>query len=314
MGLYPRNLNWFVASMGIPRGPLSKVYLVDPVNGNDSNPGTNWRAPLLTVTAAEALCVADRHDTVLMLSGDTADNPTASITWDKDFTHLVGLSGNLPGVGQRCRIVGTAANDLNPVVTFAGKGNIIRNIQINNESDAAADSSAVILTGDRYYFENVFILGMVHATPAARAGANSFEMTGAHENMFLNCSVGVDTIVRAAANHELLMSGGSSKNMFRQCRFLSASSTAGKFMVGVETSVASGLNSFEECLFYNNSTNWGQELTNCFDIQGTQATYYIDLARSRLVGITGWADIVTHLYSADPAPNAGFGLSVNPTT
>jgi len=110
------------------------------------------------------------------------------------------------------------------------------------------------------------------------------------------------------------MSGGSSKNMFRQCRFLSASSTAGKFMVGVETSVASGLNSFEECLFYNNSTNWGQELTNCFDIQGTQATYYIDLARSRLVGITGWADIVTHLYSADPAPNAGFGLSVNPTT
>ncbi|MFH1743996.1 MAG: hypothetical protein ABIH23_33740, partial [bacterium] len=69
MGLFPRNLNEYVASMGIPRGPLSKAYLVDTVNGSDSNPGTNWQSPLLTLEAAEDLCVADRHDTVLFLAG-----------------------------------------------------------------------------------------------------------------------------------------------------------------------------------------------------------------------------------------------------
>ena len=79
MSLFPRNLNEYVASLGIPRGPKSKAYLVDPVNGSDSNPGTSWQAPLKTVTAAEALCVGDRHDAVLFLSGDTADNPTAAI-------------------------------------------------------------------------------------------------------------------------------------------------------------------------------------------------------------------------------------------
>ena len=31
-------------------------------------------------------------------------------------------------------------------------------------------------------------------------------------------------------------------------------------------------------------------------------------------GVTGWADTVTHLYSAAPQSNAGFGVTVSPTT
>jgi len=57
---------------------------------------------------------------VIALSGDTADNPSAAVAWDKDYTHLVGLSSDLPGLGQRTRVVGTAAIDLTQVVTFSG--------------------------------------------------------------------------------------------------------------------------------------------------------------------------------------------------
>ena len=45
------------------------------------------------------------------------------------------------------------------------------------------------------------------------------------------------------------------------------------------------------------------------------ATHYVILEDCQLVGVgSGWADTVTHIYGAGAAPNAGFGVSVNPTT
>jgi len=313
MGLFPKQIKEYLALQGIPAGPDSNIYLVDTEEGSDSNPGDRWIAPLLTLEAAYAKCVADQHDTVLFLARDTADNPAASIAWDKDFTHLIGLGNNLPGVGQRCRVVGTAAADLVTVMTFGGKGSIIRNMQIGNEADADVDSGAVLITGDRLEFKNVFFAGMVHDTPAARAGSYSLTLTGAHENFFEDCTIGTDTITRAAANAELVMTATSSKNIFRRCRFCSKSETAGKFSVHMNVPVGgAGLNSWEDCLFYNQSVNWAQALTDVFHISGAQGTYFIDLARCRAIGFTGWGDVVTHIYSADPAPVNTFGIVLNP--
>ena len=118
MGLYPRNLNEYVASMGIPRGPDSHAYLLDTENGLDTNSGKNWEKPLLTLAAAEAKCVANQHDTVLFLARATADNPAAAIGWDKDYTHLIGVGSDLPGLGQRCRVVAAAATTLATCITW----------------------------------------------------------------------------------------------------------------------------------------------------------------------------------------------------
>lgn len=297
---------------GVPLGPLSDVYCVDPVNGSDGQSGENWLAPMKTIAAAFAKCTGDQHDTVLMLSGDTADNPAEAINWNKDYTHLVGLSSDLPGIGQRCRIVGTAALDLTQVITFAGNGCIVKNIQVYNGADADADSGAVVITGDRNHFKNCMFAGMAHATPGARAGSFSAHLSGAVENFFEDCTFGLDTVLRAAANAELLMVN-SSKNIFRRCRFMSKSETAGKFMVSLDVGAA-GLNSWEDCLFYNQSVNWAAPIDNAFTIIGTNNTHYIDMCRCRLVGIDGWSDVVTHMYSSDPQPNAGWGIGLTPTT
>jgi len=302
----------YLVLTGIPRGPKSKIYFVDPVNGSDSNPGTSFQSPLLTVSAAFALCVGDQHDTVVMLSGDTADNPSTAINWNKDYTHLIGLSSDLPGLGQRCRIVGTAGNDLTQVVTFAGNGCIVKNIQFFNGADADADSGAVVITGDRIHFKNCMFAGMGHATPAARAGSWSAKLTGAAENYFEDCTFGLDTILRAAANAELVMAS-SSKNTFRRCKFMSYSETAGKFLVSLDNSAA-GLNTWEDCLFYSQSVNWAAPIDNAFTIIGSGATYYIDLCRCRLVGVDGWSDVVTRMYTSDPLPHASAGVPTNPTT
>lgn len=312
MGLYPKNANDLVTLHGIPRGPHSQVYIVDPVNGNDDAPGLSFEQPLKTVAAAYAKCTADQHDVVLMISGDTADNPTEAITWSKDYTHLIGLSSDLAGVGQRCRIVGTAGNDLTPVITFSGNGCIVRNVQIYNGKDADTDSGAVIVSGSRNHFKNVFFAGMAHATPAARAGSYSLKVTGA-ENLFEDCAIGLDTIIRAAANTELWISTGAERITFRHCRFLSYSETAGKFLVKIDD--MDRWVEFEDCLFQNFWSNWGGSLTNAMSVT-ENATHQVILrgANNQLVGVTGWADTVTHVYVAAPQPNAGAGVSTNPTT
>jgi hypothetical protein len=311
MGLYPQEIKNYLALVGIPQGPNSNVYLVDPVNGLDTNPGDRWTKPLKTVAAAYAKCTADQHDTVLFIAGDTADNPTASITWSKDYTHLVGMSSPLPGVGQRCRIVGTAALDLTPVITFSGNGCIVKNIQIFNEKDANTDSGAVIVSGGRNYFQNVFFAGMGHATPAARAGSYSLKVTGG-ENVFEDCAIGLDTIVRAAANCELWISTGAVRNIFKHCRFLSASETAGKFLVAVDD--GDRWQEFEDCVFQNFSVNWAVSLTDAFNMTAAATHQIILRGLNYLIGVTGWANTVTHLYSAAPQSNAGFGVTVSPTT
>lgn len=312
MSLYPKNINEYLALIGIPRGPLSQVFVVDPVNGSDTYDGKHWTKPLASVTAAYAKCTADQHDVVVMVSGDTADTPSSAITWSKDYTHLVGLSSNLAGVGQRCRIVGTAGNDLTPIVTFSGKGCIVRNIQFFNGKDADSDSGAVIVSGGRNEFYNCFFAGMGHATPAARAGSYSLKVTG-EENKFERCAIGLDTITRGAANAELWITTGAARNTFLNCRFLSQSETAAKVLVKIDGANV-WWNEFENCIFQNFSVNWAASLTNAMSV-GPTGTHYVNLrGANQLVGVSGWADTVTHVYGAGPAPDAGFGVSTNPTS
>jgi hypothetical protein len=253
MGLFPKNLNEYVAGMGIPRGPLSKVYIVDPVNGSDSNPGTTWQYPLKSLEEAEDKCVANRHDVVLFLAGATADNPTASITWDKSYTHLIGVGSLLPGVGQRCRVVMKAATAVTPVITFSGNGCIVKNMQFNQEKATGAASGAVIVTGQRNYFENVFFM-----CPTSATAASYSLKVGGGENAFVRCTIGQHTLVRSAATYGLWLYVGSDdchRNKFIDCEFLSWASGGGTahvlVYVDVDIDVEVFTAFFENCLFAN---------------------------------------------------------------
>jgi len=312
MGLYPKELKAVLA--GVPWGPNSNAYIVDVENGDDANSGLSWGKSLATIEAAYDLCEDNQNDVIVVVAGNSAHALAAEITWSKDFVHMIGLSANLPGVGQRARITASATVDAVQLITVSGQGNIFRNLQIANEADAAADSGAVVVTGNRNEFTNVFFHGILNAaTVGIRAGAFSLKLTGAHENLFDNCTIGADTTVRASTGADLVIQTGSSKNTFRDCYLMSASETAGHNAVSFVTSTTPmGLTVFKNCLFYNNSVNWGQAITDVFGITGAQATYYIVLMGCLAVGYTGWSDVLTHVYSADPAPDTGFGIATSP--
>jgi hypothetical protein len=289
------------------------IYYVDPANGSDSNDGLSMDEALASVAAAYALCTDGANDVVAFIGGATADSPTSAITWAKSYTHLIGLTADLPGMGQRCRIVNAAANDLAVLFTLSGSGCIIKNIQFFDGKDKDEDGACVLVSGSRNHFKNVFVAGMGHATPAARAGSYSLKVTGS-ENYFEDCTIGLDTIVRSAANSELIISG--IRNQFRRCTFRSNSVTAGKFLVKVDNSGGDLRDQiFWDCLFFNFTENWANGIDNAFDMPAAGATHFVILKNCTLVGVnSGWADTVTHVYAAEAAPNAGFGVAINPTT
>lgn len=248
---------------------------------------------------------------MFLIGKASAASLSAALTWSNSYCHLIGLSADLPGVGQRCRVTGSATADLTVLVTVSGSGCVFKNIQFFNGADADVDSGAVVVSGNRNYFENCFIVGMGHATPAARAGSYSMNVTGA-ENCFVHCSIGLDTIVRSAANSELIVAG--ERNSFYSCELRSDSVTSGKFLVKIDASKDLRDIRFDSCLFYNYSTNWATGIANAFTVTGGNTHWIILGGNCQFVGCTGIADVVTHIYGAGYAPNAGMFLSTQPTT
>lgn len=251
MGLFPRNFNQYLDIQGIPRGPNSQVYLVDPANGSDSNPGKTVESPLASIEAAYALCTTGQHDTVLYISSTSGNNLAAAVTWSKNLTHLVGWCAPTL-VAQRSRIFQTSTlTGASPLLTISGYGCIFKHFYIFQGVDDNTSLINVSVTGDRNYFENVHFAGGGHATQAIDGGA-SLKLDGAYENTFVNCTIGVDTIAAATGMMGIVFDNESSRNIFRNCHVsMYAGNTGAGF---VEVADANGFDRytlFDNCFFTN---------------------------------------------------------------
>lgn len=316
MSWYPKNLKEYINLAGVPRGYKSQILIVDPVNGDDDNNGRTFDNPLASVEAAEDLLVAERQDTVLLLPGDTADNPTGTIAWDKDYTNLIGLYSPVPGFGQRCRIVGTAATAIGvaSVFNFSARGCLVKGVEISNETAAA--SGAAIVSGPWNYFENCYFSGMQNTSSGNKTTSFSLTVTGA-ENYFRNCAIGTVHYIRAAVNSQLIITNG--QNNFENCKIQSQCATATAFMVDIEPTVGGlGLLHFKDCTFWNMSVNYGTHITDCFHLKtvGEGAGHHlVFLDNCTIIGeITEWANvhddrIVRNM--AAPAATGGVSLAIS---
>jgi hypothetical protein len=293
---------------GIPFSGVSKAIFCDPSNGSDSNNGETPAQAFASVTAAYAQTTSGNNDVVFFIHGATRDTLTAALTWSNSYTHLVGINNGLPGMGSRCGILGGSTTDLTSVLTVSGTGCLIANMGIKNEADANVASGAVVVSGARNVFMNCEIAGMLSANPAGQALSYSLAVSGA-ECYFKNCWIGADTINRTAANADLVLTG--SKLIFDNCRIISTSSTAGHFAVKVGE--IGGYVEFKDCVFFNDSTNWAQLLTDAFNVTATATHHVLLRGQCLFVGYTGVGDTVSHIYGAGNATDGGMFLATNPT-
>jgi hypothetical protein len=249
MGLYPKDIEFVLT--GVPRGSKSKVYFVDSINGSDSNPGTKWNAPLLTLQAAYALTVDLQNDVIVLIGNGTSYQPAAAVVWANSFTHLVGLCSSIPNE-QRCRVKSAAALATTPFFTVSGSGCVFKNISFWHETTDALGLVNVLVSGGRNLFENCQFAGAVGTNNAS--GARSLKVGGASAsgNVFKDCTIGNDTIQLVAGVTDLEFVTGAMHTSFLDCVFThSAGSTANAHVTAAAAAGVGRMNIFKRCLFIN---------------------------------------------------------------
>lgn len=318
--LYARTAAGLLALTGQFSG---QSFFVDPANGNDANPGTSAFKAVKTLAAALALCVAGRGDTVYLISdGSTTATArlSANLDWNKNNTHLVGISSGV-NISNRSRIAPTAAvAAFANFFTVSASGCLLQNLQCFQGFNAGvAASICLTVTGGRNAFVNCHVAGMgsTDGADAQDAGSRNLKISGTGENQFLNCTVGIDTIARTVANASVEFAGGAPRNVFKGCRFLMFATNAG-VLYGIVSAAAGSdrFQSFEDCTFINAiKSGSGTAITGAFTLAASIGGLIL-LANPRSVGVSTWGTDATsdaQIYVVGPAIGAGTGIGVNPT-
>ena len=252
---------------GIPPG--GAVFWLDPSHAlaNDGNGKTGVGAsitkPMATLPGAYALLRANKHDVVMYKAGSTSLNLSATLTWAKNYAHLIGLCAPSK-TAQRARIFQASdATSLSPLINITATGCIFSNIYVFQGVDDAGSLLNIQVTGGRNFFGNIHFAGGGHATMAIN-GAGSLKLNGAEENRFVGCTIGVDTISAATGVAGMLMDGEAHRNEFEDCDFALYAGNANVFHVEViDNTGFDRRNTFRRCLFTNVAS---QSMDTVFEI------------------------------------------------
>jgi hypothetical protein len=270
-----------------------RYFFADKYEGIAANEGQSPSSAKAEFADAYDLGVSGRGDGVVLMSGGTTLDQTASrISAAKALSKhgmlIRGLSAG--GMFNRATIRNTAAVlNIAYLLNLSGNNNVIDNIGIVNEGSDAAALGALIVSGLRNQIRRSHIVGACHATPAGQVGAYDIKLDAAEEILIEDCDLGTDSIVNSAANANVLVDGGCWRIRFKNCRFFSNSVTAGRGAVKLADATAlNGSLIFDDCLFLNFSPNGLTALDNVL-IGTKQNSGYVWFNNCARMGFSAWA-------------------------
>lgn len=213
-----------ITSLGIPTfgtGSLppfpSNYFFVQERTTIGVSAGTGTaQDPFNTLSQAISACVDGNNDVIFLIG---TVHVSATVAWNKSKMHLVGLSA--PSDNSRARISQTGSTPFTPLVSVTGGGAcIFKDIAtFHGFNNASAQVCWAEASSGRNYYEGCAFLGMGDATAAAQAGGRSLTISGGGESKFYDCTIGLDTVARSAANASLELLAGTARNIFRGCTF-----------------------------------------------------------------------------------------------
>jgi hypothetical protein len=325
---------------GIGGIPLTGTwYFVDPANGSDANDGLAPDSALATLYMAHSKMTAGKND-VCYLIGNGATSGTArlskalaqsvdssvtagTLVWSKNACHLIGETAPT-GIAARARIAPpsgtytvTTFGSAN-FITVSASGCIFANLStFNGFSTGGAAQICWTDSGARNYYSAVQFGGMGDAGSANSTTSRSLKISGGGEHTFVNCTIGLDTVTRTAANSSLEFSGGTARNKFIECDFPFQGDTAG--IIGIVVSAAAGSDrwqKFMRCAFINNVKSTSTTMTGLATLAASMGGLLL-MQDSVMVGIGEWGTDATsrgQIYIDMPTPTAADGgIGVNPT-
>jgi len=265
--LDPSLVQWIMTESGLGPG-IGEIKYVAPAASATSQFRTQLNAmgvseaDMFTLPSlAEAAMSGYRNDVMLVSPGAFAE--TASIGWDKPWSHIIGLGG--PNVGgdysePGCAIYTSTAN-VAEVLNITGQNSRFINMIINNVGADADNVAAVKLNNYGCHFKSCHIAGTMAATQAAAVLACSLKiMYAGMYPIFDNCIIGHDVwTTRTGANQGVILfndaTGQVNGGRFNNCDILSVCETAtGAFMSVVGSNVVGRGWVFDNCVFNNYTT------------------------------------------------------------
>ena len=258
---------------------------------------------------------------VIVLVGNGASNGTArvdaSFTWAKDALHLIGVCA--PSVfSQRARIAPSSATTaFTPFFTVSGNGCLFQNIQwFMGFTTGTTSQLGLVVTGARNVFSGCSIDGMADNESAQSAGSRALKVSGG-ENLFVNSSIGVDTITRTQANASVEFSGGTTRNVFRNCLFPFMTSAAGVLgILGTGAACMDRFQLFDNCSFVNAIKSTSTTMTVLGSLTSASPGGLLLFKQCILVGIGEYGDtngLANSYIDGFTGAAATSGIAVNPS-
>lgn len=259
-------------------------FWVDGTNGSDGNTG-GPQDPFKTLSQAQTACLAGNNDVVFFTG---TFSPTATFTWSKNNTHLVGLSlTNFSSASISVASVTATTGAFSPLVNVTASGCIFQNISALSGINQAATQVCWAEAGGSNTYIGCNFSQVGHATAAAQAGNRALTIASI-SNSFQNCVIGGDAVVRATGtNSSVTLLAGSGSSIFTGCTFPMWSSVAANTFIVAATATATGYLLFDDCQFINDINNTGSTaLTQAFSISATTGASIIITPSSIVAGAT----------------------------
>jgi hypothetical protein len=306
---------------GVPVGmPITqgKAIFVKPSSGSDSNDGLTIATAVKTLKHAhDDLATANQNDVVYLFaesntSASTTDYQSTTLTWSKDFVHLIGVgSGSM--IGQRSRVALISSyNTASNLFTLSADGCYIANIEFFAGVAGTNPTGCMLVTGQRNKIENCQISG-IGATTNDIGGAYSLKVGyPAAECIFKHCYIGLDTVIRGTATQEVQITGTGTNTrvpriIFEDC--IIQSYTSGTTFKAVAITYGDRFVIFKNCII-----SAVQGITSAVAPTGAISTSDAN-GQVMLLGsaVFGYADVCTadntSVYVSGPLPGVDAGVA-----
>ncbi len=324
MGL--TNFPFGITSFGVPMFGLGgmipipgNIYFVHPTLGIDSNSGLAPDRALSTLSQAHSLMTANQNDVAIVIgnSSDSSANvvsETATLTWSKNLCHIIGTAYNRISHRVSIRAV---TNDFTPLVSVTADGCVFANFHVFHGYATAETQIAWAETGQRNAHYNLHIGGMGAQLAADAAGSRCVTLSGDGVRYFKDCTFGLDTLDRAAANATIGFLSQAVRDIFEDCYFLMRADTATTPVhIAADSSlIIDRFVLFKNCIFYNAGTfTGGVTPVEVMNIHASAGGVFI-MQGSHFVGFDAWEDVASTRVYVENALGAGTtGLMLAATT
>jgi hypothetical protein len=289
--LVPANGMMYMGFPGLPTGGQS--WFVDPYYGSDGNSGRRPDRPVKTLTQALSLATANQNDIVYLMARSnsaayTTDYQSVVLEWNKDAVHLIGINAG-PRFSHRSRIAAISSFDnATALVNLSANGCLFANTEMFMGVAGTSPTGCLKITGMRNRFVNCHIAGIGHDNNDIADASSIWFATGASENYFKDCVIGVDTIGRGSGStvSEIRftnsLAGGAAtnhRNIFEDCMVVGLCHTAGNYNFIKASVNASAVGRFlilKNCIFANpGASAGGVEMTAAFLFHATLGGWVI---------------------------------------